>query len=94
MGQLVGFSALDMAALGDWQTKGDVPEDARMPLHYSGQVRGVLVGQAQDGGRGGGSDPPRILGVQEAAQAGQAAAEPRPRRGTPRWRGQFRSSSG
>ena len=25
VGQLVGFSALDMAALGDWQTKGDVP---------------------------------------------------------------------
>ena len=36
VGQLVGFSALDMAALGDWQTEGDVSEDARMPLHYSG----------------------------------------------------------
>ena len=30
------LSPLDMAALGDWVNKKDLPEESRMPLHYSG----------------------------------------------------------
>lgn len=30
------LSASECAALGDWQNQKDLPEEARMPLHYSG----------------------------------------------------------
>ena len=74
VGQLVGFSALDMAALGDWQTKGDVLEDARMPLHYSGAKYAASLGAvaALTHHKSWELVPPAE--VQEAAQAGQAAA--------------------
>ena len=81
VGQLVGFSALDMAALGDWQTKGDVPEDARMLLHYSGAkyAASLLAKHRMVGAVAALTHheswelvPPAE--VQEAAQAGQAAS--------------------
>ena len=36
MGQVLGFDPLQLASLSDWQDKTSVPENASMPLHYSG----------------------------------------------------------
>ena len=36
MGQALGFDPQQLASLSDWQDKTSVPENAAMPLHYSG----------------------------------------------------------
>ena len=36
MGQALGFDPQQLASLSDWQDKTAVPENAAMPLHYSG----------------------------------------------------------
>ena len=36
VGHLLNWPATQLASLGDWQNKKDLPEEASMPLHYSG----------------------------------------------------------
>ena len=36
MGQVLGFDPQQLSSLSDWQDKTSVPENASMPLHYSG----------------------------------------------------------
>ncbi len=35
LGQLLGLTPMELNALGDWQSRGETPRDAVMPLHYS-----------------------------------------------------------
>ena len=35
LGQLLGLNPMELNALGDWQSRGETPRDAVMPLHYS-----------------------------------------------------------
>lgn len=53
----MGLSPLDLSALGDWVNKRDLPQESKMPMHYSGARYGQSL-RVKHGPQGNGSAIP------------------------------------
>ena len=53
----MGLSPLDLSALGDWVNKRDLPQESKMPMHYSGALWAKLASETY-GPQGNGSAIP------------------------------------